>query len=85
MRRTTQRGFDVYDEFTDSYDASVRVQQSSSAMAPHCWVFVDENKPDDRPLVCGEKHRNHGSIHLTIEQAQRLRDALGDFLADANR
>ena len=83
-RTVTERGFDSYDEFTDSYGATIRVQESSAAPAPHVWVFVDGGGTEAPVGFPGlpEGRKNDGSAHLTVEQARRLRDALDAFIAE---
>lgn len=68
-RATTARGFAIYDEFTDMYGGQVRVQQSSLASEPAVWIF-------------GKNSDLGSAAHLTVEQARRVRDALGAFLAE---
>lgn len=63
-------GFTVYDEFTDTYDARVRVQQSGSAPGPRVWIFAKAG--DD----------SYTAPHLDIAQAKRVRDALDAFIAE---
>lgn len=70
-RSTTERGFAVYDQFTDAYGSQVRVQESSSATEPRCWIFAAQR--DD-----GES----SSPHLDVEQARRVRDALDAFIRE---
>lgn len=65
--RTTERGFVIYDEFTDRYGSTIRVQESSLADEPAVWIFHENSDLTAMP-------------HLTREQATRLRDALGAFL-----
>jgi hypothetical protein len=71
-RSVTERGFITYDEFTDTYDATVTVRQSSAATRACVWVFTEG----------GGVKRNHGSAHLGVEQATRLRDALDVFIKE---
>jgi hypothetical protein len=66
------RGFHGYTELTDSYGASVRVQESSAASAPHVWIFLEG----------GAVKENNGSAHLNIEQATKVRDALTYWLEE---
>lgn len=73
-RYATPRGFTVYDEIETSYGHTVRVQESSSAEAPHVWLFVS-----DSPVVVTH------NPHLTIEQAIRVRDALTAFIDEEGR
>lgn len=67
-RSTTERGFVIYDEFTDTYGNGVRVQESSSAEEPRVWLFTDG--------------AGTGTPHLNIEQATRVRDALDAFISE---
>jgi len=41
-RSTTDRGFVIYDEFTDTYGHEVRVQESSLATDTRVWVFASD-------------------------------------------
>lgn len=68
----TQRGFTVYDEFTDTHGNRIRVQESSSASGVRCWIFASGKSASENP-----------SPHLDIEQAKRLRDALDAFIRSA--
>jgi hypothetical protein len=78
-RSTTHRGFITYDEFNDSYGAEVVVRESSAALAPHVWVFIEGGctEPQDG------SEKNHGAAHLTVEQATQVRDALNEFISAA--
>ena len=70
-RSTTERGFVIYDEFTDTYGSKVRVQESSAATEPRCWIFASS-----------DHGRDGASPHLNVEQAKRVRDALGAFICE---
>src|SRR5262245_29345640 len=48
-RTWTERGFAVYDEFTDTYGSKIRVQESSSARGPRVWIFASHAQPHLRP------------------------------------
>jgi hypothetical protein len=74
MLEPTERGFERYAEITDSYGASVSVQESSAATGPHVWVFINGGELSRGTGV------NDGSSHLTTQQAKELRDALTEFL-----
>jgi len=71
-RSTTPRGFITYDEFTDSYGASITIRESSNAEGSHVWIFAEG----------GGVRKNDGSAHLTVAQAIRVRDALNAFIAE---
>lgn len=62
----TSRGFTIYDEFHDLYQAKVRVMESSSATHRATWIFVNG----------GTTSSNSGAIHLDRSQVRRLRRAL---------
>ncbi len=71
-RSTTERGFTVYDEFTDTYRDDVRIQESSAATGARVWIFCN-------------KHgfpQESASPHLDVEQAKRVRDALDAFIRE---
>ena len=64
-RSTTDRGFTIYDQFTDRYGKQVTITESSLATESCVWI-----------------HSSGGAPHLTVEQARRVRDALGAFIAE---
>lgn len=80
--KKTERGFGIYDEFTDSYGSTVKVQESSSAEGPHVWIFC-QNEKYGRPDPTGVDRSKDFTPHLSYEQAKRVRDALNDFLLHA--
>lgn len=65
------RGFLVYggSAVQTSYGHQVRVQESSAASGPHCWLFVSES-----PGVKGY------SPHLSLADAIEIRDRLTQFI-----
>ncbi len=71
-RVVSDRGFIGYDSFKDSYGAEVKIQESSAASGPHCWIFVEGGGIDD----------NKGSAHLDEAQARIVRDALDAWLGE---
>jgi hypothetical protein len=71
-RSMTPRGFTIYDEFTDTSGSKVRVQESSIATDPRCWIFTDAASSMAATYV----------PHLNVEQAQRVRDALTAFIEE---
>ena len=70
-RSTTERGFTTYDDFTDTHGNRVWLQTSSSAKGPCVWIFAT-----------GQPASGSTSPHLDVEQAKRLRDALGAFITE---
>jgi len=72
-RSVTERGFTVYDQFTDVYGSKIRVQQSSLATESCCWIFAE----------AASSMAATTQPHLTVEQARRVRDALDAFITEA--
>jgi len=70
--RQTERGFDVYAEFKDTYGGKIRVQESSSAESPRVWVFVDSG-----PYWSQDK--GQASMHLDMETVDVLIAALQEW------
>jgi hypothetical protein len=59
-RNTTERGFAIYDEFTDTYGSRIRVQESSSAEESRCWIFAEDSngvRGDAGPGCPGRLHQ----------------------------
>lgn len=71
------QGYPAYADFVDLYGSRVRVQFSSRAFHPACWVWVKAERPGSGGV------REHGSGHLTLPQAVALRDGLTAFIAQA--
>lgn len=72
MKTTDARGFTQFTELTDTYGATVRVKESSSAEASKVWIFVQG----------GAVNGNNGAAHLDLEQARQVRDALDEWIRD---
>ena len=72
--KKTERGFDVYDEFVDTYGNTIKVQESSS-VDERVWVFLTAS-PDlmQRP---GEVE-----MHLDVQGVDRLIAALQEWRSD---
>ena len=66
----TNRGFPIFADFQDRYNAHVRVITSSSAEEDQVWIFTDG----------GFTESNNGAILLTPDLAVTLRDALNAWL-----
>ena len=67
----TDRGFPIWAQFKDRYDANVTVVSSSLAFEDAVWIFVKGGNIDN----------NDGANLLTVEQAQTLRDALDSWVS----
>lgn len=74
-RSVTERGFTIYDQFTDTYGSQIRVQESSAASGPRCWIFTTAADDDDDTVTA--------AAHLDVTQAERVRDALDSFIREA--
>lgn len=92
---TSDRGFLGYTKFNDQhrkrtgseYGCEVWVHESSAASGPHVWVTLD-----GKAHLTGPNERLQGlpygmapgklSAHLGIREAQKLRDALDEWLHD---
>ena len=72
-RSTTERGFTIYDQFTDTYGSEVRIQESSAVSGPRCWIFTSAAEDGDTVTV---------AAHLNVTQAERVRDALDAFIGE---
>lgn len=70
--KTTERGFKVYGEVSDSRGCIVRIQESSVMDPPHAWIFVDAPE--------GVYKDGKQAPHLTREQAIRVVTALHLFI-----
>lgn len=76
MRRLTERGFVVYDEFDDTYGNAIRIQESSN-INRRCWVFCNPQTIDGMEVPVGV------SAHLDIKQAERIIEALKTFIKES--
>lgn len=67
----TGRGFDIYGELEDRYGAKVRVQESSIAGEPCCWVFCNSREDDtyhkDRVMAAIERAKTAGVVIPHVE------------------
>lgn len=82
MAKRTPRGFAIYGEYKDSRGNTIRVQESSLAGGPYCWLFSGNSDGADTFLHNGQYHSV--SPHLTRAQARRVAKALLRF-ADRGR
>lgn len=81
-RKTTERGFTIYTELTDTYDNQVRVQESSAACEPgRVWIFTKDSDGHSAIIHLGEPLAR--SPHLDPKQAREVARALLEF-ADEN-
>jgi len=81
--KKTNRGFPIYSEFKDTYKNTIRVQMSSSACAPRCWVFVKDKDGNDGVFDKATGQYISATAHLSKAQARRLARALLKFAEEA--
>ena len=71
-RSTTDRGFVIYDEFTDTYGHEVRVQESSLATDTRVWVFASDGSAH---LDIAQASRVRDALDTFIREAQAAEEA----------
>jgi len=74
--RGDDRGFKGYGMIKAENRAEITVQESSAAEGPHLWLRV-EHPP---PRYPGKLPAGEVSAHITLEQAERRRDALDEAI-----
>ena len=74
--KKTNRGFNIYTEFTDAYGQEVRIQESSSAEEKRVWIFCHKDGKDSH-IHLGETQAY--SPLLSRKQALRVAKALTRF------
>ena len=85
IRKRTERGFAIYGEVRDNRGNVTRVQESSIAAGPYCYLFVhDAEGRGARPDPTSPTGAFAPAPHLTRAQARRLAKALLRF-ADGAR
>lgn len=67
-RSATERGFTIYDQFTDRYGHRVTVQESSLATEPCCWIFHDSTAPH---LTLSQARRVRDALDTFIRENQQ--------------
>lgn len=70
------QGYPAYADFIDLYGSRVRVQFSSRAFHPACWLWIKTER-------CASPGYENGSGHLSLPQAIALRDGLDAFINQA--
>ena len=74
--KKTNRGFNIYSEFTDLYNTRIRIQESSLATQPAVWIFTENE--EDGEIKDGKPFKM--DAHLSIAQAKRVVKALQAFI-----
>lgn len=72
--RKTERGFDLYSEFIDTYQSKVSIQMSSN-VKKRCVITVTNDGKHPRSNLVTD-----GFMHLSEAQARRVIKALEKFL-----
>ena len=65
----TERGFEDFIEFRDSYNSKIVIRESSAVGEPHVWIFCKDNPNIPEP-----------SPYLNVEQAKKVIDGLLAFI-----
>lgn len=73
--RKTQRGFNVYEEFQDTYYNQVRIQESSGAEEPRVWIFLERSNSYMKASV--EAHLNEAMVDKVIAALQEWKQEHG--------
>lgn len=68
----TDRGFLHGSDIPSEYGGCIRAYESSAASGPHLWVHAECPENLNRP----EGPVTSATVHLTLENATRLRDQL---------
>jgi hypothetical protein len=66
----SDRGFKCYTPIKDTYGGQVGVYESSAATQPCIWVSIQQFPRSDGSVD------PEAAVHITLEQAERLRDIL---------
>lgn len=74
-----ERGFWIFDRWPDADGAWIKVKESSSWGMKHVRIFVDPEARAGAPESYGTLHIC--GIHLNVEGAKRLINALERFVA----
>lgn len=69
------RGFKESGEVKCTYGSTARVKESSSAMSPKIWLFVEED-----PAILREPKPGNAALHLDFKQARKLIGLLEDAM-----
>lgn len=80
--RKTKRGFGIYSEFLDTYKNTIRIQESSAAIKPCCWIFCKDLNGNDGEYDKATQEWVSATPHLTRAQAKRVAKALLKFVED---
>lgn len=75
MKRN-ERGFNQDEPIQTDYGHEIRVYESSAAKGPCLWLAVEKGEA----RFPGDLGPEHAHAHMTIEQAQELRDSLGRII-----
>ena len=70
--KTSDRGFKYWEEFETDFGHVLRISESSAAMEPKLWLWVTKGEP----RYGGDLPACDVGVHMTLKQAERLRDNL---------
>jgi hypothetical protein len=74
VKAFTARGFRIYDQWRDSYDNEITVQESSNIVGG-VWVYI---KKADEPTEDWAAHLNHADTKRLISALEDAIDHQGD-------
>lgn len=79
----TNRGFAIYDKIPNHREGFIQLQESSLACeGPHLWLFLKDAECVTAAGLNGPEHQKP-EIQLSLENVKRLRNALNEFILDA--
>lgn len=79
----TSRGFAIYDKIPNYREGFVQLQESSLACeGPHLWFFLKDAECETAAGLNGPIHQKP-EIQLSLENVKKLRNALNEFIIDA--
>ena len=82
-KQYTGRGFAIYDKIPNHRRGSVRIQESFLAgQGPHLWLFLKDAECGTAAGLNGPIHQKP-EIQLSLENVKKLRNALNEFIIDA--
>lgn len=75
------RGFVHGEEIDTAYGAKVTLAESSAAFHPRIWLWARQPEPEYPGAL--ERELGRVSVHLSIPQAEKIRDNLNFFIEKA--
>lgn len=79
LEPTNDRGFVANEETKTAYGATVRFGESSAAMGPHIWMWINQPPPQHPGML----EEAQASVHMNLAQAEEIRDKLNELIVHA--